>query len=250
MTPATMLRDRLTDTVTELDRVLAMVSSADGYARELHSGFVEIGIRDVTITLVHLRRRLDDATKRIACVRDNLDDCAEVVRRDVIGTGDVREPPAGDVREPPAGEVREPPTGEVREPPKRRPPVRHFDWLLVRMLMGVAGFAVATGFLVFDSWLHLVSISDDLYQPVLIVLVLGSVSVGLLDRHRIPRRGDVAFQQFLGVALAGAFMVADVAGWQSLTAGSAATAIILLALNTAVGVVVLPRLGTPARGIT
>jgi hypothetical protein len=233
MTPATLLRDQLADTVTELDRVLAMVSSADGHARVLHRGCLDVGIRDTTATLADLRQTLDDVTKQIASVRGNLDDCAEVVRRDVIGTGEVREPAAQSAPQ----HVGHP----VGTSTDRTPPRRYVDWTLVRLLLCAAGLAVAIAVPILDSWLHLVSISDELYQPAFTVLLLGSLSIGYLDRYRIPRASDVAFQLFVAVALASTVMITDVTGWHELTAGSAAAAIIVLTLNTVVGVVVLPR---------
>jgi hypothetical protein len=215
--------------VTQLDCVLAMVSTADSHAQQLRAGFVDLGAPYVVAVLADLRHRLDYTAKQLTSAREILTDCADLVQRDVIGTA------AAPVPDPP-------PDPETTKASKEQPPAkRSFDWLLVRMLMAVAAFVLSVAVWVFDSWLHLVSIGNDLHQPALTVLLLGSVSVGHLDRYRTPRPAEVAVMQFFGVAYVSTVLITDLVGWRHLTPGAATAAIIVLALNAVVGVVVLPR---------
>lgn len=200
MISAKVLRDDLTETATEIDGVLALVATADAHAQELRAGIARLGVLDLPLMLDELRQKVDDATKQMASAQQTIRHCADEVHRVIIGTGDDQVPNPQSAP-------------EIEGTPQRKRPARGFDWLLVRALMGVTGFVILVVFGILDRWLHVISVSDDLYLPAVCAITLTSVSVGHLDRYRIPPPVEVAMMQIFGIVFAGGYMIRDRARW-------------------------------------
>jgi hypothetical protein len=232
MISTTTLRTDLTESATELDRVLALVETTGSHAQEMRASFVEMGVHDIPLMLDDLQERLDDATQRLESARETLASCADAVRR-MAGTGEerARTPESPDSAPAPA-------TAET--PSKGPAPSRGFDWSLVRMLISFSGvlFVVAAG--IFDAWLQLVSIIA-MVPSVGAGTLLSAGSIGLLDRYRTVPFFEVVVAQVSGVLFACGSIVAAAVGRHELTGVHAAAVVVVLVVNTAVGIVILRR---------